>query len=210
MAANERVVPEIGVGRETVSSLSGTPEYELGRRVFISRPARAMSQAGCMAKTGGWKLTYQHEDRWANPLMGWTSTRDPYTNLTLRFETLDEALEHVLFFFEELFFLLLLTFFFFPGMQRNMVSIIKLKARMVALIHRTSFLPTMEISSCTNHLGRELQSEIVNVFVELKKKAKTMIHIVIHSMHRQDEHQCLLMRFLRLSIIKHRDQTIRF
>lgn len=92
-AINAAVHPYHEASRETVASLEGIPEYELGRRAFIARPSKSATQAG-HAKTGGWELTYQHEDRWENPLMGWTSTRDPYTNLSLRFDTLEEAIAY--------------------------------------------------------------------------------------------------------------------
>lgn len=91
---NEEVKPDHKASTQQVSSLEGVPEYELGRRVFISRPTRSATQAA-YGTTSGWVLAYQHEDRWTNPMMGWTSTRDPYTNLKLRFDTLEEAIECV-------------------------------------------------------------------------------------------------------------------
>ncbi|KAE9457252.1 hypothetical protein C3L33_10845, partial [Rhododendron williamsianum] len=53
-----------------VGIISGIPEEHLRRRVVIYSPARTATQQGS-GKVG----------RWENPLMGWTSTGDPYANV---------------------------------------------------------------------------------------------------------------------------------
>ena len=47
-------------------------------------------------KSGGatghlWQISWKNEERWSNPLMGWTSTADPLSNLKLTFDTEEEA-----------------------------------------------------------------------------------------------------------------------
>eukprot|EP00007_Cunea_sp_BSH-02190019_P005145 CAMPEP_0174241376 /NCGR_PEP_ID=MMETSP0417-20130205/23131_1 /TAXON_ID=242541 /ORGANISM="Mayorella sp, Strain BSH-02190019" /LENGTH=90 /DNA_ID=CAMNT_0015320603 /DNA_START=236 /DNA_END=508 /DNA_ORIENTATION=+ len=41
-----------------------------------------------------WMLDFVRESTWSNPLMGWTSTRDPTTNLHLAFDTKEEAIAY--------------------------------------------------------------------------------------------------------------------
>ncbi|KAJ7543655.1 hypothetical protein O6H91_09G047100 [Diphasiastrum complanatum] len=68
-----------------VGQVSGVPEKHLHRKVFIYSPARTASQQGT-AKTG----------RWENPLMGWTSTGDPYASVGdagLSFDSREAAVE---------------------------------------------------------------------------------------------------------------------
>ena len=57
----------------------------------IYRPAKTAMQAG-RAKTRQWVLDYaQASKRLPDPLMGWTSARDTLNQVSLRFDTLDEA-----------------------------------------------------------------------------------------------------------------------
>ena len=57
----------------------------------IYRPAKTAMQAG-RAKTRKWVLDYeQASKRQPDPLMGWTSARDTLNQVSLRFDTLDEA-----------------------------------------------------------------------------------------------------------------------
>lgn len=64
---------EIGV-------VSGIPEEHLHRRVVIYSPARTATQQGA-GKVGKWKINFLSTQKWENPLMGWTSTGDPYANV---------------------------------------------------------------------------------------------------------------------------------
>ncbi|KAI4337061.1 hypothetical protein L6164_015519 [Bauhinia variegata] len=60
-----------------VGMISGIPEQHLRRRVVIYSPARTASQQGS-GKVGKWKIDFLSTQKWENPLMGWTSTGDPY------------------------------------------------------------------------------------------------------------------------------------
>ncbi|KAM7516983.1 hypothetical protein LguiA_006566 [Lonicera macranthoides] len=63
-----------------VGIVSGIPEEQLRRRVVIYSPARTASQQGS-GKVGKWKINFLSTQKWENPLMGWTSTGDPYANV---------------------------------------------------------------------------------------------------------------------------------
>ncbi|KAK1422064.1 hypothetical protein QVD17_24930 [Tagetes erecta] len=63
-----------------IGTVSGIPEEHLQRRVLIYSPARTASQQGA-GKVGKWKINFLSVQKWENPLMGWTSTGDPYANV---------------------------------------------------------------------------------------------------------------------------------
>ncbi|XP_010938997.1 NADH dehydrogenase [ubiquinone] iron-sulfur protein 4, mitochondrial [Elaeis guineensis] len=69
----ERKPGEIGI-------ISGIPQEHLRRKVMIYSPARTASQQGS-GKVGKWKINFMSTQKWENPLMGWTSTGDPYANV---------------------------------------------------------------------------------------------------------------------------------
>ncbi|MFX6572347.1 ETC complex I subunit, partial [Acinetobacter baumannii] len=63
-----------------VGIVSGIPDEHLRRKVMIFSPARTASQQGS-GKVGRWKINFLSTQKWENPLMGWTSTGDPYANV---------------------------------------------------------------------------------------------------------------------------------
>ena len=64
-----------------VGIVSGIPEQHLRRRVIIYSPGRTATQQGS-GKLGKWKINFfVSTQKWENPLMGWTSTGDPYENV---------------------------------------------------------------------------------------------------------------------------------
>ncbi|KAJ4964454.1 hypothetical protein NE237_024393 [Protea cynaroides] len=63
-----------------IGMVSGIPEEHLRRRVLIYSPARTATQQGS-GKVGKWKINFLSTQKWENPLMGWTSTGDPYANV---------------------------------------------------------------------------------------------------------------------------------
>ncbi|KAI3500329.1 hypothetical protein L1887_36149 [Cichorium endivia] len=63
-----------------IGTVSGIPDEHLQRRVLIYSPARTASQQGA-GKVGKWKINFMSTQKWENPLMGWTSTGDPYANV---------------------------------------------------------------------------------------------------------------------------------
>ncbi|CAA6657537.1 unnamed protein product [Spirodela intermedia] len=60
--------------------VSGIPHEHLRRKVIIYSPARTATQQGS-GKVGKWKINFMSTQKWENPLMGWTSTGDPYANV---------------------------------------------------------------------------------------------------------------------------------
>ncbi|KAI3441005.1 NADH dehydrogenase [ubiquinone] iron-sulfur protein 4 [Psidium guajava] len=63
-----------------IGMVSGIPEDHLRRRVVIYSPGRTATQQGS-GKVGKWKINFLSTQKWENPLMGWTSTGDPYSNV---------------------------------------------------------------------------------------------------------------------------------
>jgi hypothetical protein len=60
----------------------------------IFRPAKNAMQSG-KAQTQAWRLTYEPEQpRMIEPLMGWTSSGDMRQQLTLHFDTKEEAVAY--------------------------------------------------------------------------------------------------------------------
>ncbi|KAK6125352.1 hypothetical protein DH2020_040905 [Rehmannia glutinosa] len=77
-----------------IGMVSGIPQEHLRRRVQIFSPARTASQQGS-GKVGRWKINFISTQKWENPLMGWTSTGDPYANVgdsALSFDSQDAAI----------------------------------------------------------------------------------------------------------------------
>ncbi|RXH75456.1 hypothetical protein DVH24_030177 [Malus domestica] len=76
-----------------IGKVAGIPDEHLRRRVIIYSPARTASQQGS-GKLGKWKINFVSTQKWENPLMGWTSTGDPYAHVgdsTLGFDSEDAA-----------------------------------------------------------------------------------------------------------------------
>jgi hypothetical protein len=60
----------------------------------IFKPAKNAMQSG-RAKTKDWQLDYEPEQpRFVEPLMGWTSSGDMKQQVTIRFETKEEAVAY--------------------------------------------------------------------------------------------------------------------
>jgi NADH dehydrogenase (ubiquinone) Fe-S protein 4 len=81
--------------RASIAAVVGTPVETLKRRVRIYIPARCTMQSGVHAATS-WKISFPEEEKnhWANPLMGWTATKDPVSNLHIRFDTKEAAVAY--------------------------------------------------------------------------------------------------------------------
>ncbi|XP_044735796.1 NADH dehydrogenase [ubiquinone] iron-sulfur protein 4, mitochondrial [Chrysoperla carnea] len=75
-----------------LASINGAPEEHVReRRVRIYQPAKNAMQSGT-SNIGHWQTEFDTKDRWENPLMGWTSTGDPLSNLKNEFRTKEEAI----------------------------------------------------------------------------------------------------------------------
>lgn len=74
-----------------VSDVSGVPEIQREtRRARIFQPTKNAMQSGTEA-THKWVLEFEHQERWENPTMGWTSTGDPLSNLRVTFSSPEDA-----------------------------------------------------------------------------------------------------------------------
>eukprot|EP00471_Norrisiella_sphaerica_P004209 CAMPEP_0184487232 /NCGR_PEP_ID=MMETSP0113_2-20130426/9530_1 /TAXON_ID=91329 /ORGANISM="Norrisiella sphaerica, Strain BC52" /LENGTH=131 /DNA_ID=CAMNT_0026869449 /DNA_START=114 /DNA_END=509 /DNA_ORIENTATION=- len=73
---------------------SGAPDKVLKNKVTIWKPARTATQQG-IANTEQWLVKFNKDDRrWANPLMGWTSGKQTTNQVTLKFDTQEDAVEY--------------------------------------------------------------------------------------------------------------------
>jgi len=78
------------------NALSGVPEEHITtRRVRIYKPSKNAMQSATN-DTKAWKMEFDNRERWENPLMGWGSTGDPLSNIsvTLSFSTAEDAARH--------------------------------------------------------------------------------------------------------------------
>ncbi|CAK9822073.1 NADH dehydrogenase [ubiquinone] iron-sulfur protein 4, mitochondrial [Anthophora retusa] len=79
---------------ENVGICSGVPEEQLkSRTVRIYRPAKSAMQSGTN-NINFWQLDFDTQERWENPLMGWTSTGDPLSNIQVGFTSREEAIAY--------------------------------------------------------------------------------------------------------------------
>src|SRR6185312_17500737 len=77
--------------RASILHFSGTPPSMTAR---IFKPAKNAMQSG-RAQTREWRLEYEPEQPQAiEPLMGWTSSGDMKQQLTLNFDTKEEAVAY--------------------------------------------------------------------------------------------------------------------
>ncbi|XP_011265120.2 NADH dehydrogenase [ubiquinone] iron-sulfur protein 4, mitochondrial [Camponotus floridanus] len=84
----------ITVTDENVGYVSGVPEEHIKtRRVRIYQPAKSAMQSGTN-NTQFWQMDFDTRERWENPLMGWTSSGDPMSNIQVNFATKEEAIAH--------------------------------------------------------------------------------------------------------------------
>jgi len=75
-----------------LTSVTGVPEEHVkSRRVRIFKPAKNAMQSGTN-NTHKWKMEFETRERWENPLMGWTSSGDPLSNMNLDFTDKDDAI----------------------------------------------------------------------------------------------------------------------
>lgn len=63
------------------------------RRVRIYVPAKNCMQSGTN-NIQYWEMEFDNRERWENPLMGWSSSGDPLSNMKVQFNTREEAIEH--------------------------------------------------------------------------------------------------------------------
>ncbi|XP_067635955.1 NADH dehydrogenase [ubiquinone] iron-sulfur protein 4, mitochondrial [Eurosta solidaginis] len=77
-----------------LSPISGVPEEHVKtRRVRIHIPPKNVMQSGT-DNIHHWQIEFDNRERWENPLMGWTSSGDPLSNMQVEFSSKEEAIEH--------------------------------------------------------------------------------------------------------------------
>lgn len=81
------------VNKEVKAIVQGIPAELLERKAYIYRPARTAMQSG-NAQTKYWRIQFQSDTKWENPLMGWTSSNDPVQGLLLDFESKEAAVNY--------------------------------------------------------------------------------------------------------------------
>lgn len=73
-----------------IAALSAMPHEQQNRTVIIAPRPQTTMQAG-FTKAHQWTITWKNEERWSNPLMGWTSSADPMTHVKLNFNSKEDA-----------------------------------------------------------------------------------------------------------------------
>lgn len=70
-------------------------EHVKERRVRIFIPPKNCMQSGTN-NLNTWRIEFDTRERWENPLIGWSSSADPLSNMNgvVEFNTKDEAIEH--------------------------------------------------------------------------------------------------------------------
>ena len=71
--------------------MSLQPDEIRGRKVYIYQAARVATQQGWKARNV-WKIDWEQETRWQNPLMGWSSSGDPVGQTQLAFPSREAAI----------------------------------------------------------------------------------------------------------------------
>mmetsp|Transcript_4251 Transcript_4251/g.11004 ORF Transcript_4251/g.11004 Transcript_4251/m.11004 type:complete len:176 (-) Transcript_4251:338-865(-) len=70
-----------------------TREVYANRTAKIFMPAKATTSSGKNV-AAKWRLAFPTPERWTNNLMGWTSTRDPLSNVSMDFSSLEQATQY--------------------------------------------------------------------------------------------------------------------
>eukprot|EP00752_Nemacystus_decipiens_P003567 g3289.t1 len=78
---------------EEALALDPLPPTAAGRKVIIAQKSKPATTSGTGGGLHSWNLTFKQQERWSNPLMGWTSTADPMSNVQLSFSTIEQAIK---------------------------------------------------------------------------------------------------------------------
>lgn len=88
---SKAVTPTVSAGVMRVDAAASTPPSLTRRRVYIYQPSLSTTQSGAL-HADEWRIDFDNtQARWENPLMGWTSSRDPVQGVALKFETQEQA-----------------------------------------------------------------------------------------------------------------------
>uniref|UniRef100_A0A8D8UVE1 NADH dehydrogenase [ubiquinone] iron-sulfur protein 4, mitochondrial n=1 Tax=Cacopsylla melanoneura TaxID=428564 RepID=A0A8D8UVE1_9HEMI len=77
-----------------ISLIAGVPEEHIKTRlVRIATTPKNPMQSGTH-NANNWFIQFDTRERWENPLMGWSSTGDPLSNLSVTFSSKEDAVQH--------------------------------------------------------------------------------------------------------------------
>ncbi|KAL2725193.1 hypothetical protein V1478_007866 [Vespula squamosa] len=79
---------------EDIGAVSGVPDEHIKTRmVRIYQPPKNSMQSGTN-NIAYWQIDFDTRERWENPLIGWTSTGDPLSNMKVDFASKEAAILH--------------------------------------------------------------------------------------------------------------------
>ncbi|KAF7413540.1 hypothetical protein HZH68_002029 [Vespula germanica] len=79
---------------EDIGAVSGVPDEHIKTRmVRIYQPPKNSMQSGTN-NIHYWQIDFDTRERWENPLIGWTSTGDPLSNMKVDFTSKEAAILH--------------------------------------------------------------------------------------------------------------------
>jgi NADH dehydrogenase (ubiquinone) Fe-S protein 4 len=84
-------IPEKFVYRRETAYITGIPPEQARRTVRIYPSSKTAMQSGTFG-TRFWKLRFEPQETWENPLMGWTASADPLQATQLEFNTKEDAI----------------------------------------------------------------------------------------------------------------------
>ena len=73
-----------------IAVLTGMP-FEQKQRTVVIAPRELKTMQSGDGNSYQWTITWKNRQRWSNPLMGWTSTADPMSNVKLTFDSKEDA-----------------------------------------------------------------------------------------------------------------------
>ena len=81
---------------DTFAAISGIPTAQHGRKVTIYAAPKLTTQGG-FGQSTVWRVSFDREANWDNPLMGWASGRDTLAaQVSLKFNTKEDAIAYAL------------------------------------------------------------------------------------------------------------------
>ncbi|VEL30142.1 unnamed protein product [Protopolystoma xenopodis] len=84
----ERIIVPQETGTQIINAIP--EEHKSGRLIRIYKQAKPATQSGSHG-TRLWRIQFDCRERWENPLMGWSSTGDPLSNVSVEFATAEAA-----------------------------------------------------------------------------------------------------------------------
>eukprot|EP00775_Hariotina_reticulata_P005973 gene5973-6212_t len=100
ITATAEIGKHVDTPEKEIGYCAGVPMETYNRKARIFSPARTAGQQGMgntiySSKGRPWRISFETQAKWINPLIGWTSTADPLENVaraSLLFPTQEEAI----------------------------------------------------------------------------------------------------------------------